>query len=110
MFNNGTVSKNTQFREICSKQIVNARVAYEASPWAMIEVANETNTMIEWLVYTVAGEYSQMPWDWEVLKPFLVHNNIEVTWIPCHTDGVYDEETGSWNGAVGKVTSYIVSN
>ena len=86
MFNNGTVSKNSSYEDICicNKQFVNARVAYPT--YGAIRVNNETNAMIEWEYNGVHGEYSQMSWDWEILKSFLMRHNILVTWIACHTE------------------------
>ena len=54
--------------------------------YGAIRVNNETNTMIEWEYNGVHGEYSQMSWDWEILKSFLMRHNILVTWIACHTE------------------------
>ena len=91
LYNNGTVSKNSSYEDICNKQFVNARVAYPT--YGAIRVNNETNAMIEWEYNGVHGEYSQMSWDWEILKSFLKRHNILVTWIACHTE--YWGESGT---------------
>ena len=60
--------------------------------------------MVEFPVRPVKGWYSYIPWDWEIIKAFLDHYNLTPTWIDCNFIwGVFDEETGTWNGAVGKV-------
>ena len=84
MFNNGTVSKNSSYEDICTKQFVNARLAYPI--YRAMKVDNETKTMIEQDIYAVHGVFSSVPWDWEILKPFLMNHNILVTWIPCHAE------------------------
>ena len=50
------------------------------------------------------------PMTWEVSKPFILLNGIHVNWIPCHSEGYIIDEAGSWNGAIGKVTKYIIYN
>ena len=70
----------------------------------IIHVDSETQTMVEFPVRPVKGWYSYIPWDWEIIKAFLDHYNLTPTWIDCNFIwGVFDEETGTWNGAVGKV-------
>ena len=87
MFNNGTVSTNSSYEDICTKQFVNARVAYPTHSWAVFQVDNETNTMVEWDIDVEHGYFSMMTWPWEILKPFLKHHNILVTWVPCPPEG-----------------------
>ena len=42
--------------------------------------------------------------DYEILKSFFQNNYINPTWIDCnYTWGWFDNETGHWTGAVGKV-------
>ena len=48
--------------------------------------------------------FSQIPWDWEILSSFVERNNLFVNWIDCnYTWGWYDDDTGKWTGAIGKV-------
>ena len=63
------------------------------------------NTMKEWYDYHgLINDMSRIPYEFEVLKPFFQNNNISVNWINCNwTWGWYDDETGTWTGAVGKV-------
>ena len=40
---------------------------------------------------------------------FFINNNIIINCIDCNfTWGWFDDETGKWNGAVGKVNMYSV--
>ena len=60
--------------------------------------------MVEYPVKIIEGEYSFIPYDFEILKIFFKTSNIIVKWIYCNqTWGWYDDKTGRWNGAVGKV-------
>ena len=48
--------------------------------------------------------WSNIPFDWEIIQPFLDHYSLTATWIDCnYTWGRLDEETGTWTGALGKV-------
>ena len=46
-----------------------------------------------------------MPYEFEILEIFFKTENVIVkNWIDCNgTWGGYDDETGRWTGAVGKV-------
>ena len=53
------------------------------------------------------GDYTKIPRDWEIIKPFLDHYSLTATWVDCEfTQGVFDNNTGTWTGAVGKVRNY----
>ena len=79
-------------------------IAYNNDPRAKFAVIPETKTMVEYPVRPVNGWYSNIPRNWEIIKPFLDHYSLTPTWIDCDfTWGWLDEETGSWTGAVGKV-------
>ena len=43
--------------------------------------------MVEQDVIPIHGVWSQMAWDWEILKSFLENHNILVTWVPCPPEG-----------------------
>ena len=50
------------------------------------------------------AEVSRIPYDFEILEIFFKTNNIIVNWLDCnYTRGWYDDKTGRWTGAVGKV-------
>ena len=54
--------------------------------------------------YNPATVRSYIPYDYEILSSFFENYHIIVTWIDCNFNfGLFDEETGHWTGAVGKV-------
>ena len=63
--------------------------------------------MFEWQdYYGLIYELSRIPYDFEILEVFFENKNIN--WINCNYQwGWYDEETGRWTGAVGKVKMTI---
>ena len=64
------------------------------------------NSMVEYTVAIIEGKYSNIPFDFEILEEFFENKNIN--WINCNYQwGWYDEETGRWTGAVGKVKMTI---
>ena len=86
--------------DLCREKRVN--IAYNNDPGAF-EVDDETGEMVRY-----PGRYpvtlSYIPWDWDILATFFRYYNIVPVWINCHyTWGWYDEESGKWTGAVGKV-------
>ena len=62
------------------------------------EVDNETQTIKEFPVGPVDGWYSQIPWEFEIINPFLDHYSLTPTWIEFnYTErSVLDKETGTW--------------
>ena len=95
---------NTKFKDICQKQQQNVKIAYNNDPlWFVVD--NHGN-MVEYPLFPVTGWLDKIPWDFEILKPFFEIYNITPTWVDCNfTWGLFDEETGHWTGAVGKVNS-----
>ena len=66
--------------------------------------------MVRYPVHPVTGRTSHIPYDWEILQSFFSANDIVPVWTNCHyTWGLYDEESGRWTGAVGKVRRYDLS-
>ena len=64
------------------------------------------NSMVEYPAYIIKGEYTNIPYEFEILEKFF--KNKIINWINCHsTWGWYDDETGRWTGAVGKVKMNI---
>ena len=51
------------------------------------------------------NEKTSIPYEFEILEIFFKTENVIVkNWIDCNgTWGGYDDETGRWTGAVGKV-------
>ena len=88
MFQNGSVSKNTQYKEICNGKIP-ITVAQSNHAWTKFRLDKDTNSMVEIHGKGVLGgdeaffegEYSAQTYDWEILKPFFLHHNIVPTWI-----------------------------
>ena len=102
MFNNGSVSKNLKYEDICTSKKFLINIAYNIEPgWFEIN----KNSMVEWNNYfPIINEMSHLSFDYEILSIFFLNNNILVTWIDCNrTMGIYDYETGKWTGTVGKV-------
>ena len=99
-------STKTNYQDICEKPQHNATIAYNNEP-ELFEV-DEDGKMNEFGVNPVTGEYDYMSYDYEILSSFFANYHITPTWIDCnYTWGVFDEETGHWTGAVGKVTVII---
>ena len=68
------------------------------------QVDDGTGEMVKYPVRPVNGEMSIIPYDWEILHSFFSNHDIVPVWINCYfTWGSYDEESGKWTGAVGKV-------
>ena len=64
--------------------------------------------MLKYPVKPVTGSKNYIPYDWEILDSFFKNHDIVPAWINCHyTWGWYDEESGKWTGAVGKVKQSI---
>ena len=84
------------------KASLSINVAYNNNP-GWFEIVN--NSMFEWHDYWgLIYEQSSIPHDFEILEKFFKTNNIFVNWIDCnYTWGWFDDEKGSWTGAVGKV-------
>ena len=76
MYNNGSVSNNIRYENICDSENFVMNVAYE--PWpGFFEVVN--NTMVEWYdFWQLKVGFSMILYDFEILKPFIQNNNIIV--------------------------------
>ena len=74
-----------------------------------IRLVSETQTMVDFPILPKRG-LSRIPREWEIMKPFLDHYSLTPIWIDCDsTPSVFDEETGTWTGAVGKVRNCNLS-
>ena len=92
----------TKYEDICQQSQHNATIAYNNEP-GIFEV-DEDGNLVEFLVYPVAGETDYIPHNYEILSSFFSNYHITPKWINCnYTWGWFDEETGHWTGAVGKV-------
>ena len=94
--------KYVKYRDICKETQQYATIAYN-NYQSWFEVDSD-GKMVEFPVKPISGEKSYIPWDYEILSSFLRNYKIEPTWIDCEGSwGSYDEDTGHWTGAVGKV-------
>ena len=102
MYNDGSVSKNVQYKDICTEKFtVNIGYNNEPPSYEIFEVVN--NSMVEYDVNIVTGR-GYISQDWEILSIFFQNYNLIINWVDCnYTYGVYDDKTGKWTGAVGKV-------
>ena len=107
MQDNGSVSKNVKYRNLCKEQFT-VHVAYiHQSEWFEIEI----NSMVD--VYKKKqllhgawslGGYPYISRDSEILSIFFKNYDIITKWINANfTFGAFDAETGKWTGAVGQV-------
>ena len=72
------------------------------------EVNDETGEMVKTPV-DPRNWNNYIPYDWEILDSFFINHDIVPVWINCHsTWGWYDQESGKWTGAVGKVNIYNI--
>ena len=66
------------------------------------------NSMVEYPAFIVEEDQTNIPYDFEILENFFQSYVIAINWIDCnYTWGWYDDETGRWTGAVGKVNMNI---
>ena len=109
LLHDATVPGGIHYYDVC-KVVDAVTIAYNNDP-GYFEFDPVTQTVLEEPpVRPIKTGYSSTAHDWELIKPFLDHYRLSPTWIDCHfTWGWFDEETGSWTGAVGKVRSHIFS-
>ena len=106
MYNNGSVSNNIRYQDICNPEYFVINVAY-ITTWGWFEVYN--NTMYEWYDYWgLTHDETNIPYDWEILKKFFHNNNIVINyWLDNNgTWGTANYETGKWTGLTGQVNKY----
>ena len=86
------------------KDFLSINVAYNDNR-GWFEIAN--NSMVEWHdYYGLINDLSRIPYDFEILEVFF--ENRIINWINCNgTSGWYDDKTGRWTGAVGKVKTRL---
>ena len=103
MYDNGSVSSNIRYREICNETFF-VNVAYN-NYRSLFGIVN--NTMKERNGPSTAK--SNMPTTFEILKIFMQSNNLVFNWINSNsTWGIFDYDTGKWTGAVGQVNKSSV--
>ena len=105
MYQDGSVDKNMNYQDICNDKYV-VSIAYGYSD----EIVN--NSMVVWTSHyhksghgDLVGVYPSIPYDYEIINPFLVQHNIIVNWIDCnYTWDTFDNKTGNWSGVIGEVS------
>ena len=106
MQDNGSVSKNVKYKNVCKEQFP-VHVAYNHELfWFEMENNSMVDTMVKYryLHGYFAGGFTAISRHSEILSIFFKNYDIIVKWINCnYTWGVYDDEIGKWTGAVGQV-------
>ena len=87
MYNNGSVSNNIKYNDICNIDTFVINVVYFTIP-GFFDIVN--NTMVEWYdFWNLITGYSMIVYDFEILEPFFQNNNIIVNWTNASTFGLY---------------------
>ena len=98
VLNDGT--SNEKFSEICQESKHNVRVAYNNEAGTFLV---ENGKMVDYGIH-IGKVTSIIASESHILTSFFKNYHITPTWINCnYTWGWFDEETGHWTGAVGKV-------
>ena len=98
MRDSGEVDDGKVWGDLCREKRVN--IAYNNYRW-IFGVNDETGEMVR---YPVTPAFEAYIYDWEILDSFFNIHDIVPVWINCNfTWGWYDEGSGKWTGAVGKV-------
>ena len=98
---NGEVDDGKVCGDLCREKRFN--IAYNNEP-PYFELDDETGEMVKYQTGKIKN--GQIPYDWEILDTFFNNHDIVPVWINCHFSwGRYDQESGKWTGAVGKVRS-----
>ena len=106
MYNNGSVSNNIRYQEICDIDNIVVNIAYNYV-YFVFDLSNDT--MVEWYDYWgLINDVTQVPYDYEILKTFFKNYNIGIiNWRDGDGDwGLFNHETGNWTGIVGLVNNY----
>ena len=107
MQDNGSVSKNVKYRNLCTEQFT-VHVAYIHDLfWFEIENNSMVDSTVkyQYLHGLFVDKRPAISMDSEILSIFFEHYDIITKWINCnYTFGVFDDETEKWTGAVGQVS------
>ena len=97
-------SANKEYKDICQDPQHSAQIAYYNAK-SILEV-DETGNMVENLAPPKTGDY-KISEDYEILESFFNNYHVLPTWLDSNdTPGWFDEETGHWTGALGKVVFF----
>ena len=106
MYNNGSVSNNILYKDICTEEFV-MTIAFMQSYFmyngAVVE--SHPGMLPRNLLF---GTTTILPYQHEIILPFLRKNNIKPSWIDTNYMyfGICNDTTGLCGGALGKL-SYI---
>ena len=93
MYNNGTVSNNIKYMDICKSDTFIVTSTYYPLP-GTFEIVN--NTMVEWYdFWYLLNDRSMIVYNFEILKPFIQNNNIIVNWTNASTFGMFLEQVNN---------------
>ena len=81
LHHDGTVRGDIHYYDVC-KVADSVTIAY--NQYYYFDVDPETLTMVEYPMVPANGWYSNIPYDWEIIKTFLDHFSLTPTWIDCH--------------------------
>ena len=101
---------------MCSFEKKKQPVKIAFYPGGFISVDEETNQLIETGDFhisnsmIVSGTYSMIPFNWEILKPFINNNNVEPVWVGDYSGDEFDPETGEPTGGLLHKVDTINSN
>ena len=99
-------SSHIKYKDICEQPQQYARIAYSNPPY-YFEV-DSNGQMADYQIRPVTRIHSRIPHHFEILSSFFQYYQITPTWIDCKGNkGWFDEETGNWTGALGKVDKYV---
>ena len=102
LLHDATVRSDIHFYDVC-KVADSVTIAFN-NLWLWFEFDHGTESMEPFPLRPVNGWYTKIPRDWEIIQSFFDQYSLSPTWIDCNLIwGVFDEETGTWTGAVGKV-------
>ena len=78
MYDNGSVSNNIKYRNICNPEYFVINIVY-ITKLDFFEIVN--NTMVEWYdFFYLLEDLSMIVYDLEILKPFFQNNNLTINW------------------------------
>ena len=102
MQDNGSVSKNVEYKSICTEKFL-FQIAYN-NDGVLFRIENNRWSVRSTLHGEYVGHYSTITRDYEILFMFFKNYNTYVGLTNCnYTWGTYDDETRKWTGAVGQV-------
>ena len=103
MRDNGGGDDGKVWGDLCREKRVN--IAYNQAHNGDHLVNDETGEMVRRpALFHATGASNAIPLPWEIFATFFKNHDIVPVWINCHYTQVrYDEESGKWTGAVGKV-------